>query len=353
MHPLINMLVTLIERRAEPRNEQLLKLYWNRAGVKRELSSLKRERFELLDKLKEQEGAITRAQEQLEGLERLLTNPLAAANAMVYFQLRHMWRVAALRLEQFAKELHTQRERRERAQLHEAALAKRKRRLDAVNEKLTGLLQKRKSVIEECIRLEERLARMNVLLRLFRAPKLRSRIHGLKTGRATLEERIRESNELAEKIQGEPLPEPEGLTLESRRLINIAVIALAQHLVVHFSENDLASLAKTSTERPVADMKFGDRRTCDRMVERIRERIEELRSDKALADHVKKRTDYLIGEVKYRNETDSAPGPECLGQIKVAFGHEPGNPLMRRASDAPLPINVLEGNYWDVYAVLR
>ncbi len=101
-------------RPAAPTDE-LLKLYWNRADVKRELKALRRERFELLDKLKEQEGAILRAQEQLEGLERLLTNPLAAANAMVYFQLRHLWRVGAQRLEQFGRELQTQREKRERA----------------------------------------------------------------------------------------------------------------------------------------------------------------------------------------------------------------------------------------------
>ena len=69
--------------------ERLLKLYSDRAGVKRELSDMRRERHELLDKLRAQEGAISRAHEQLEGLERLLTGPLSAANAMVYFQLRH------------------------------------------------------------------------------------------------------------------------------------------------------------------------------------------------------------------------------------------------------------------------
>jgi len=126
------MLAALLERQAAEPTEQLLKLYWNRADVKRELKALRRERFELLDKLKEQEGAIVRAQEQLEGLERLLTNPLAAANAMVYFQLRHLWRVGAQRLEQFGRELQVQREKRERAQLHDAEAAKRKRRLDAV-----------------------------------------------------------------------------------------------------------------------------------------------------------------------------------------------------------------------------
>jgi hypothetical protein len=347
------MFSALLDRHGEPPDEQLLRLYWNRAGVKRELSSLKRERFELLDKLKEQEGAITRAQEQLEGLERLLTNPLAAANAMVYFQLRHMWRIASLRLEQFGKELHMQRERRERAQLHEAALAKRKRRLDAVNEKLTGLLQRRKSVIEESIRLEQRLEQMNVVVKLFRGRYTRNLIEGLKTGRATLEERINEFNELAEKIHGEPLPEPEGLSLESRRLINLAIIAFAQYLVVHFSEHDLASLAKTSTERPVADMKFGDRRTCDRMVERIRERVEELRTDKSLADKVKRRTDQLVNEMRYRNESDSAPLPECVKQIKSAAEPQTGDGPLRRASDAPLQINVLEGDYFDLQSILR
>lgn len=354
-HPQTEMLANLLqtEQRADDQTDQLLKLYWNRAGVKRELSSLRRERFELLDKLKEQESAISRAQEQLEGLERLLTNPLAAANAMVYFQLRHMWRTAALRVEQFAKELQMQRERRERAQLHESALAKRKRRLDAINEKLGELVQRRKEVIDEQNRLEERLAGMNAFLKLFRGRKMRKRIQGMEAGRAAFDERVTECNELIEKIQGEPLPEPEGLSLESRRLINVAIIALAQHLVAHFAEHDLASLAKTSTQRPVADMKFGDRSLCDRMVERIRERAEELRTSKTLADQVKKRTDALIADMKYRNDTDSVPRPDCVEEIKMSFGPDSGNSLMRRATDAPLRINVVDDNYWDIFAVLR
>ena len=49
------MLANLLqsEQREDSHTDQLLKLYWNRAGVKRELSSLRKERFELLDKLKE------------------------------------------------------------------------------------------------------------------------------------------------------------------------------------------------------------------------------------------------------------------------------------------------------------
>jgi hypothetical protein len=347
------MLAEQKQHRQEIRDDQLLKLYWNRAGVKRELANLKRERFELLDRLKDQESTISRAQEQLEGLERLLTNPGAAANAMVYFQLRHMWRVAALKVAQFSKELCAQRHRRERAQLHGEVLAKRTRRLSAIQDKLNDLLIKRKGVIEERVVQEDSLRNMNAVTRFFKGPQLGSRIKAERKNQAVLDERVTEFNELSEKIQGEPLPEPDGLGLESRRLINIAVIVLAQHLVWHFSEHNLASLAKTATQRPVADMKFGDRRTCDRMVELIRERVADLDTDTSLADCVKARTDYLVNNVSYRHDTDTVPRAECVVEVQrsVELLVANGGPT-RRTTDIPLPVNVLADEYWDLYPKL-
>jgi hypothetical protein len=348
------MLSAMLERQGAAPADELLKLYWNRADVKRELKALRRERHELLDKIKEQEGAILRAQEQLEGLERLLTNPLAAANAMVYFQLRHLWRVGAQRLDQFARELQAQREKRERAQLHDAEIAKRERRLDAILEKTAALTEKIRTAAEEQARLTHNLDSMNAFVRLFRASALKRQIAGLAGGRQMLDEKLEELKALTEKLQGEPLPEPEELSLDSRRLINTAVIALAQHLVVHFSEHDLASLAKTSTERAVADMKFGDRRDCDRMVERIREKIEELKQQKTFADQVKRRTDLLLAEVKYRNESDSVPSVESVQAISRTPAAQASElDMARRASDAPLRINVVADGYWDLMAVMR
>ena len=346
------MLAGLIERKPDEQNDQLLKLYWNRASVKRELKQLRRERGDLLDKLKDQEASIVRAQEQLEGLERLLTNPLAAANAMVYFQLRHLWKIASQRLEQLGAELQAQRERRERAQLHDAALAKRRRRLEAVDEKLQSLLVKKRGVAIELESTRERVAGLGALMRLLKGPGLRRRLAGLTAGNEMLVEKIEELQDLKDKIEGEPLPEPEGLSLESRRLINTAVIALAQHLVVHFAEHNLASMSRDATRQPVADMKFGDRRDCDRLVERIRERIDDLRQQKDLADRVKRRADQLLGQLKFRGDADSVPVIECISTIA------PPMPIAvdtrgRRQSDAPVRINVLADEYWDIFSVLR
>ncbi|MGD8340034.1 MAG: hypothetical protein PVH89_04595 [Gammaproteobacteria bacterium] len=337
-----------MQRNTRPEQESLLELYWNRAGVKRELVSLKREHFELLEKLEQHEGAIMRAESQLEGLERLLTDPMAAANAMVYFQLRHMWRVCALKVQQFSKELRMQREKRERLQLHNTVLAKRNRRLEAIEGKLDQLGQKRKHAIEECLRLEKRLERMNFFTRLFAAPSLRNRIQGSKQNRTALEERIEEFNDVVAKIRGEPLPEPDGLSLESRRLINVATIALAQHLVVHFSADGLASQARKATKCSVADMKFGERRVCDQLVERIRHRIEALNRQKNLADLVKRRADALVEKVGYRYESDATPMREGLAEIPLSADSDEVEEL----SNPPLKVNVLEDDYWDLEQVL-
>ena len=149
------MLAATVNGVSESQDEQLLRLYWNRAAVKKELAGLRKERHDLLDRLKQQEGAVVRAQEQLEALERLLTNPLAAANAMVYFQLRHLWRIASQRLQQFTTELRLQQEKRERDQLHGQILAKRERRLKAIEGKIASLTTARAEMLRELKELEK------------------------------------------------------------------------------------------------------------------------------------------------------------------------------------------------------
>ena len=330
-------------------DERLLKLYWNRAAVKRELAELRRERHDLLDQLKDQEGAITRAQEQLEGLERLLTNPLAAANAMVYFQLRHLWRVAAQRLNDFATELRNQRAQKELEQLRHSVLAKRKRRLSAIAEKSASLVDKYKQVSAQLSGLEAELEGLSGFMRLFKGRGLTRQVESLSQARLALKEKLTELKGLHEKIGGEPMPEPEGLSQESRRMINVAVIALAQHLVLHFSEHNLASLSKASMDKAVGDMKFGDRRDCDRMVERIRERIGQLNNEKNLPALVQRRAAALSGEINFRNEADTVPLADSVATIATQMG---GGGKTRRSSDAPLRINVLAEEYWDLYTVL-
>ena len=97
-------------------DERLVALFRNRAELKQELSALEDERHRLLDRLKLQEGATMRLEEQLAALEQYLGRPEEGLKCLAYYQLRAVWRGAARRLEQFASELARRQKDAERKQ---------------------------------------------------------------------------------------------------------------------------------------------------------------------------------------------------------------------------------------------
>ena len=103
----------LLQRRKEPDEEQLLKLFWNRAELKKELAKLRREKEKLIDQLRQQETINLRAQQRLEQLENLLADPLQAVNAVIYYQLRGVWQQCRKRLMRVARELADRQQDRE------------------------------------------------------------------------------------------------------------------------------------------------------------------------------------------------------------------------------------------------
>src|SRR5688572_31386734 len=104
-----------VQKKQKPEeDERLMQLFRNRAGLKKAHASLQDQLYEMKERLKQQDGATTRAQEQLEALEAMLGNPDAGFGALVFFQLRGLWRACNVQLEQFAAELERQQEERER-----------------------------------------------------------------------------------------------------------------------------------------------------------------------------------------------------------------------------------------------
>lgn len=343
------MLASFIDKSAgSPESDRLLKLYWNRAAVKRELTALRKERYELLDRIKQQESAVVRAQDQLNGLEKLLTNPVAAANAMVYFQFRHLWRFGSQRLAQFADELRAQRSKRENEELQARAKAKQARRLAGVRQSLGELTHRRQALMTELESVLLKQSETNAIVKFFIGRSLRRQQSEFETELEALRRQREELEDLADKIAHEPPPNHPGMSLENRRIVNTAIIAFAQLLVLHFFDHELAGLAKACRDKPVSDMKFGDRRDCDRLVDRIRERIDELNGNEGIAAQVQKRAQALAGHLSYRKESDAVPNFDAVAFISPDQGQTPG----RRASDAPVETNVLASDYWDISRAL-
>ena len=106
-----------------PDEERLMQLFQNRAGLKKAYADLKDEFHLLRDRLKQQEGATIRVQEQLDSLGELLGDPKTGFSALVFFQLRALWKTCHQQLSTFAADLARQQEAREVAK-HEAEIGR-------------------------------------------------------------------------------------------------------------------------------------------------------------------------------------------------------------------------------------
>jgi len=122
--------------------ERLMQLFQNRAGLKKAYADLQDEFHLLRDRLKQQEGATIRVQEQLDALGDLLGDPKTGFGALVFFQLRALWKTCHQQLSAFATELTRQQEARELAKHKAEADAAKKGRLAGVDQRrVLALLQ--------------------------------------------------------------------------------------------------------------------------------------------------------------------------------------------------------------------
>src|ERR1700723_4041808 len=90
-----------------------MQLFQNRAGLKKAYADLKDEFHLLRDRPKQQEGATSRIQEQMDALGDLLGDPKTGFGALVFFQLRALWKACHQQLSNFAGDLTRQQEARE------------------------------------------------------------------------------------------------------------------------------------------------------------------------------------------------------------------------------------------------
>src|ERR1700686_277273 len=119
-----------------PDEERLMQLFQNRAGLKKAYADLKDEFHLVRDRLNQQAGATIRVQEQLDPLGDLLGDPKTGFGALVFFQLRTLWKTCHQQLSTFATDLTRQQEAREVAKHKAEAEAAKGARLADVDRRL-------------------------------------------------------------------------------------------------------------------------------------------------------------------------------------------------------------------------
>jgi hypothetical protein len=339
----------LLGRRRPVDDDRLLRLFWNRAELKREFAKLQRERERMVDQIRQQEGTILRTQQRLEQLEGLMADPERAAGAAVYFQLRGIWAYARRRLTRLARDLTTRQQERE-GQREAARFAEhRQAALNAIDQRLQPLRDRRAGLEDEITALRARRFERTGLWNYFSRRRLDADLEVLIAAQASVDEQILRYERARQDKLKEETPLPETIGVEGKRLVNLSVIALAQELLLAFGESDVASLARDASLREVAEVRYGDLQACRDLSRRIEAVLRRVEAMDELAARMRRRAEYLRLTVSYRRDGDTVPEPATIAQVPVQFSPD-GDP--RPVGGRSIDVNVLAEEYWDIYGVL-
>lgn len=329
-------------KRPSDEQERLLKLYWNRAELKKELASLDDERYQLGDRLKQQAAATQRVKDELESLETLLGNPEQGFGALAHYQLRGLWRACHLQLSQFATELRRQQEDRERkrelVQFHE----ERQARLEVAVQRLAEAQEALATQEHAEADLRSRLAASQGFWHYFRRRKLQEELGGrvVRTGdaRRALEDLLHAKRT----IEKEPWPEFGGISLEGQRAINNAVLGYAQLLYVQLADSGLAARTRAARIGSIHESHYGSRQECESLMSEIATALVAVRSTRDIREELKARAELIRQAAVYRHPSDTVPQDRSMPS---AYAYRGGAVPVREA-------NVLAEDYWDVLQLM-
>jgi hypothetical protein len=321
-------------------DERLFALFRNRVELKKELTALDDDRHRLLDRLKLQEGATMRVEEQMTSLEQYLGRPDEGYKSLAYFRLKALWRVTCRRLEQFGAELARQQKDRERkTQLAEFDRARRERVALVERE----LIEAR--VLDEQLHAEQKLARLKLaslkgFWNYFRRRGLLDAIQARELRIVAAAGQIETLVAQIQAIQSEPPPLFEGLSVEGRRAVNLAVIGYAELLCDRLAPGGLAELARQSTLKRVFDANYGTQQECQALMHQASQAVVDIERMSEDLTEIKARSDRLRGSVVYRSPEETVPNANSIVPADASAG-------TRRM--AP---NVLLDEYWEIHNAL-
>jgi hypothetical protein len=329
----------LAGRRPSAEDERLVALFRNRAELKKELSTLDDDRHRLLDRLKLQEGATMRVEEQVAALEAYLGRPQEGLKCLVYFQLKALWRMTSQRVEKFAGELAEQQRDRER-KLHVAEFDRGKRsRLADIDRELVEARVLADQLQAEQKLAQQRLEAMGGFWNYFSRRRLEEAI-GVRAAR--IDSALTVVTDLDDRrhaVEAEPPPVLESLSPAGQRAVNLAVIACADWLYERLAADGLADLSRQTTLRRVYDSSYGTAEECELLLGKVAQAIGRLENLAVDLVAVKARTDSLRRSAVYRSESDTIPTQDSIHAPGAAPGGAPG-------------VNILQDEYFDLYRVL-
>ena len=347
--------LTLRSDTAPEEDTRVLALFRNRAELKKAYGALQEEIFRLKDLLKQQEAATQRVQEMLSALEARLGSPDTAYATLVFYQLRRLWQSGRELLLDFVTDLVQQQEERER-RVHLAQHNRRQfdRRQVAQNE-LDAAQALHLEVGAQVATLEGERTSLSRLWHYFRRRELERRIGAAQATLMSAGASLAQAQLHLDAIVRESPPDFPGLSLATRRAINLAAVAYAEVLCARLAElkAPLVLMAREATSHREASGHYGSPQECVLLMGQIARAQRLLEGRTGLAAEIRARCERLKRVARYRAASESTP---AVGSLASAAAEVPGNGAPADgapAPDAPPPLpNVLAEDIWDLFRVL-
>lgn len=348
---MVSLSTPLITRRKEkePDEQQLLRLFWNRAELKKDLAQLRRDREKLVNQLREHERSGQQARQRLVQLENLLGDPLQAVNVMVYYQLRSVWAQCRQRMAQLARELSQRQQERELQQHVSAFDQDRATDLAGFDGKIAVLETRRSDGQKDLDTLSAQQRQLKGFWNYFRRRSLAEHAEAVHAVIEGIDVQIgRLQAERSEK-EREDAPTFQELSTTGKRHINLAIIAMAEQLLVHLSGHDVAARAREAAIRSVTDVSYGSVADCQKLARLINTVVCGLERNENLNALARRRAEYLALKVQYRRQIDTIPVAGSFAGVAVELTTR-GEP--RPVDERVIAVNVLAEEYWDLNSVL-
>jgi hypothetical protein len=177
---------------------------------------------------------------------------------------------------------------------------------------------------------EQQLAGLKGFWNHFRRGRLRESIEARRFRIDAAVTQLTDLGDRQHEIESEPPPLFEGLSVEGRRAVNLAVIAYAEALHERIAAAGLADLVRQGMLRRVYESSYGGREECLALMHRAGRLVAEIEGMQDDFADIKARTERLRATAIYRADGETVPQYETLQSAS----------------------RVLLDEYWDVYKAL-
>ena len=293
-------------------DDRVLQLFQNRAALKKELADHKDEIDRLHDSLVQQQGATEHVQGQLQRLETLLGDPAKGRQALVFFQLKALWKVGSESVAALVQELSLQQEERERR----AFLADHHGRQFELRRSAESAFQAAQQAHargrEALSQLQRDRSANAAWWRYFKRRGLDARIVTQEGDVLASARALDLARDDLDRIIGQSAPDFPGLSVLARRSINLAAIVYAEVLSMPLQRANLMPLLAQAARRREPALNYGDAAACEAALAEIAKARVAMPAAAAVAVELRQRTELLQPVATYAFSEDVVPSPESV-----------------------------------------